>query len=76
MSYDAFFSALHAKLEAGAREYGDRSFSRPVIELLDELQAECLDLAGWGYILWTKLDRIKKQLDSDLDCLGESNASR
>lgn len=54
-----FFQALDAKLDQGAREYGAVSFARPAPELLDELEAEALDIAGWGYILWTRIRRLR-----------------
>lgn len=55
----AFFAELDAKLDAGARQYGERSFERPAPELIAELQAEALDIAGWGWILWDRLERLK-----------------
>jgi hypothetical protein len=29
---------------------------------LDELQEECVDLAGWGYLLWLKCERMREGL--------------
>jgi hypothetical protein len=29
---------------------------------LGELQQEALDLAGWGFVLWTRLERIQARL--------------
>ena len=42
--FPAFIGQLLARLEQGAREYGDRSFTRPPSELLAELEQELLDL--------------------------------
>jgi hypothetical protein len=54
-----FITQLHAKLDAGAREHGDKSFDLSSPELVKELQAEALDLAGWGWILWDRLERLR-----------------
>lgn len=62
MSRASFLAALNTKLDQGAKDYGERSFERSERELLEELQAEALDLAGWGYILWEKLERTKSKL--------------
>lgn len=54
-----FFAALRARLKAGQAAYGDRSFSRDHSELLGELEQEALDLAGWGYVLWCRVQRAR-----------------
>ena len=56
---DRFVTRLRARLAAGAREYGDRSFTRPAADLVDELQQEVEDIAGWGLILWIRLERLR-----------------
>lgn len=62
MSREGFMRALDERLGEGARAYGDKSYERSEIELLEELQLECLDLAGWGYVLWEKIERSKERL--------------
>jgi hypothetical protein len=57
--FDAFVLDVRARLEAGAKQYGDASFSRPPIELISELQQEALDLAGWGFVLWCRLEAMR-----------------
>ena len=47
----AFDGEVRAKLRRGADEYGDGSFARPSDALLAELQEECVDIAGWAYVL-------------------------
>jgi hypothetical protein len=47
------------RLRQGSLAYGDRD--RPVGEYLDEIQEECVDLAGWGYQLWLKCERLKRE---------------
>lgn len=58
-AWPAFERALQDKLDRGYREYGDGSFDRPPGELLDELAAEALDLAGWGFVLWARIERMR-----------------
>ncbi len=57
-----YCDAVQARLEKGAITYGDRSFSETPALLLDELQQESLDLAGWGFILWEKIEAMKEAL--------------
>ena len=49
-------------LKAGAVAYQDRSFGRDPDELLEELQAEALDLAGWGFVLWCRIEAMRGAL--------------
>lgn len=55
----AFLLLLNARLEMGAEAYSDVSFERPAMELIEEIQQEVLDMAGWGYVLWERLERLK-----------------
>lgn len=57
-----FLRLVRRRLDIGREEYGDRSFSADPKELLDELQAEAMDLAGWGYILWHRLEAMRERL--------------
>jgi hypothetical protein len=54
--------AVRARLEAGRAAYGDLSFSAAPDALLGELQQEALDLAGWGYVLFERIERIREAL--------------
>jgi len=60
---ERFFIRLKTRLDAGAREYGDRSFDRPCRDIIDEMQQEAEDIAGWGYILWSRLDALRARSD-------------
>ena len=46
----SFDTHVAKRLEMGAREYGDRSYSRPLRDLLVEMNEECADIAAWGSI--------------------------
>lgn len=58
-----FVDKLALRLDQGRREYGDASFTREPKELIGELQQEALDLAGWGYILFCRLDAMREALN-------------
>lgn len=53
-----FLQLLAERLEAGGKAYGDKSFDRPVPELLGELQQELLDTAGWGFVAYQRVQRL------------------
>ncbi len=57
--YPEFTAAVGERLEAGSETYGDRSFSLAPGSLVAELEQEALDLAGWGYVLWHRLERMR-----------------
>lgn len=46
---------LHAKLQKGYEEYGDRSYSLTYEALLREVLDECVDIPGWLSIVYGKL---------------------
>jgi hypothetical protein len=60
----AFARSVAARLAAGARVYHDQSFSRPPTELADEIAEELLDVAGWAFILWTRVRQIRARVDA------------
>jgi hypothetical protein len=64
--WNTFRTAVQTKLEAGEAAYGDKSFSKTPESLIEELQQECLDLAGWGFVLFTRLERAREALRSAL----------
>jgi hypothetical protein len=54
-----FIGRVHGRLEAGAEQYGEASFRRPVGELAGEIEEELLDVCGWAFILWTRVRRLR-----------------
>jgi hypothetical protein len=60
--WPAFMRAVRKRLEAGRREYGAESFARDPAELLGELEEEALDLAGWGFVLWHRIESMQERL--------------
>ncbi len=57
-----FFELLEARLEQGAIEYGDRSFSAEATKLIDEINEELIDIVGWAVPLHARLRAIKLKL--------------
>lgn len=51
---------VRARIKAGAQEYGDTSFLSSPLALIEEIQQEIEDIAGWGYIMWVRLERMKR----------------
>ena len=62
-TFEAFMSRVRGRMNKGAREYGDRSFSEHPSLLVAEIQEELQDVCGWGFILWTRLEQIKAALE-------------
>ncbi len=59
-TFPAFVDRVRERLVVGQRAYGDQSFSRPEGELIGEMKEELLDVCGWAYVLWTRLERLQK----------------
>jgi hypothetical protein len=59
---EIFFASVRRRLEKSAAEYGDRSSSREPRELLAEIREKVADIAGWGAILWRRLDAFEGAL--------------
>jgi hypothetical protein len=53
-----FWLRLRERLEAGARSYGDVSFTREPTELASEIEQELLDVCGWAFILWCRARKL------------------
>lgn len=57
--FATFVAEVSRRLEAGARAYGDRSFGADPSQLVREIEQEALDLAGWGFVLWSRLRAMR-----------------
>ena len=62
--WQQFAAHVRARLEQGRRDYGDKSFSDDPEVLLGQLRQELFDIAGWGYVLSVRIDRIERALRS------------
>lgn len=64
--WERFAAKVHARLVQGERVFDNRSLDKPHLDLIEEIQQELEDIAGWGVLLWIRLERVKtlaKQLD-------------
>lgn len=57
-----FETVLKAKLQAGHEEYGDGSFELSLHQLADEVEQEVVDIVGWSFIQWTRIQRLKRMI--------------
>ncbi len=58
-----FVERLRARLMKGMVAYENKSFSKSPEVLLEELKQEALDLAGWGFILFCRLEAMGKAIE-------------
>lgn len=55
-----FQSQCRRRMISGMQEYGDKSFTQEPVQLIRELQQEAMDLHCWGFILWNRLEHMKR----------------
>lgn len=61
-----FEELMRKRLQAGYENYGDWSFDRPLVDkdgLFAMVEEELLDIMGWGFIAWTRLQRMRRMLE-------------
>lgn len=61
-TFDAFLAQVRSRLERGREVFADRSLERTGPELLSEVQEELADVAGWSALLWSRLERLRAEL--------------
>lgn len=66
-----FVSMIRGRLERGRTDYGDRSFTRNPEGLAFEIRQELADVAGWAFILWSRLRRIDWNMAQPSMPIGE-----
>ena len=59
-----FADEIYARLNMGRRTYGDDSFDRPLERLVIEIQQELMDVCGWSFIMWRRLEEMKARIAS------------
>ena len=57
-----FNETMTRRLSEGHREYGDGSFERSPRDLLSEIEEELLDVVGWGYIMWCRIQELSQHI--------------
>lgn len=60
--FPEYCSKIASRLRAGADTYGDESFGKGYLQLLEEIESEILDISGWSFVLWVRLQDIKRKL--------------
>lgn len=65
-----FLERVTDRLEAGSRVYGGASTRLPTGRLVDEIQQELEDVAGWSVLLWSKLERLRAKVEADSAASG------
>src|ERR1017187_7054889 len=58
--WPVFIESIQKRLKVGERDYGDSSFEVPLVELVDEIQQELEDVAGWSFIMWSRLRQLSE----------------
>jgi hypothetical protein len=59
-----FVESATRRLEAGAKEYGNRSFTEGTDDdVVKEIADECLDLAAWGFVLWRRVEKLRQHTE-------------
>jgi len=61
--YPIFIDKILSRLKIGAQSYGDTSFSYSPSLLGKNIEEEILDICGWSFVLWVRLQQLKKVLD-------------
>jgi hypothetical protein len=69
--FEKFVALLEKKLDVGAQQYGDASFSKHGVKIIDDVMEELMDVCGWSFVLYVKVNRLKERLAN-----WESHAER
>jgi hypothetical protein len=70
--WGSFTDEIRQRLESGKRAYGDSSFERPEERLITEIQQELLDVTGWSFILWHRLEALRSRVEQ---CAADHSSS-
>ena len=57
-----FIKHVFSRLENGKLTYGDASLDKSPELLLMEIEQELFDQAGWSFIMWCRLQDVKRKL--------------
>lgn len=63
--FPEFADAVRRRLSMGARAYqNEPANEKPLTMLCDELATELEDLAGWGALLWMRVQSMRAKLEA------------
>jgi len=63
-SFEDFTRRVEARLKQGRVEYGDRSYTKDGVALIDEIIEELADVCGWSVILFGRLKKLREKMAS------------
>ena len=70
--FNKFTDACRKRMKRGHRGYGDRSYERPLTNLLQEIEEELLDDHNWRSVAWYRVNRLKEKVRLLEDRLDEA----
>ncbi len=71
--WPVFMEAIRLRLEAGRQNYGDRSFVESPVKLAGQVEEELLDVCGWSFIMWTRLQALQNNIPVNQQAIETSN---
>ena len=60
-TFEAYFAQVKGRMEKGAREYGETSFSKSPSRLAIEIREEVEDISGWASIVWARVIQLAQK---------------
>ena len=61
-----FSRFMQSGLKQGEKEYGKYNFLKESNDkILTDIQEECRDIANYSYMLWYKIEKMKKRLENE-----------
>jgi len=70
-----FMARVWEKMRVGAAEHGDGVWSDDPDKLIEDMQEECMDIVGWGFILHQRPEAMKNALMVDCKCITDTKCS-
>lgn len=70
-SWDQYVELVRKRMEQGEQDYQGRSFELPASATIDEIEQELLDVFGWGFIAWRRIQAAKAALAKKLQDVAD-----
>ena len=61
--FPEFAEQVRAKLARGQVIFEDRNFSKNPVDLMHEVQEELVDVMGWSFLVWSRLQAMREALE-------------
>lgn len=62
ISFAQFADQVQRRLDRGRQRFRNRNFGRKPQRLLSEVEEELLDVMGWGFLAWSRLQAVRDRL--------------